>query len=71
MKALKPFLRVDDQYKPLKLEWIFGFCQINQRKTYREERYKYGLELVDRINEEANTYITPLASGSSEESLFA
>ena len=26
LKALKPFLRVNDQYKDLKLEWIFGFC---------------------------------------------
>ena len=71
LKALKPFLRIDDQYKPLKLEWIFGFSQINQRKTYREDKYKYGLELVDRINEEATTYMTPLASGSNEESLLS
>lgn len=25
LKALKPFLRVEDEYKYLKLEWIFGF----------------------------------------------
>ena len=71
LKALKPFLRVDDQFKEVKLEWIFGFCQINQRKTYREDKYKYGLELIDRINEEAHTYLTPIASGSSEESLLS
>jgi len=55
----------------LKLEWIFGFCQVITRKNYREEKYKYGLELVDRINEDAHTYITPIASGSSEESLLS
>lgn len=71
LKALKPFLRINDQYKQLKLEWIFGFCQVITRKNYREEKYKYGLELVDRINEDAHTYITPIASGSSEESLLS
>jgi len=71
LKALKPFLRVDDQFKEVKLEWIFGFCQINQRKTYREDKYKYGLELIERINEDAHTYLTPIASGSSEESLLS
>jgi hypothetical protein len=26
LKALKPFLRMNDQFKEVKLEWIFGFC---------------------------------------------
>jgi len=71
LKALKPFLRINDQFKDLKLEWIFGFCQIITRKNYKEEKYRYGLELVDRINEDAHTYITPLASSSTEESLLS
>jgi len=25
LKALKPFLRVDDDLKAMKLEWVFGF----------------------------------------------
>ena len=41
-----------------------------QRKNYREEKYKYGLEFVDRVNEEACTYVSPIAGGS-EESLFS
>jgi len=71
LKALKPFLRIDDEFKLMKLEWIFGFSQINQKKLYREDKYKYGLELVDRINEEAYTYMTPLSSGPNEDSLFS
>jgi hypothetical protein len=71
LKALKPFLRLDDEFKLLKLEWIFGFSQIGLRKNYNQEKYKYGLELVDRINEEANTYMTPLSSGANDDSLFS
>ena len=28
LKALKPFLRIDDEFKQMKLEWILGFTQI-------------------------------------------
>lgn len=55
----------------LKLEWIFGFPQINQRKAYNQDKYKYGLEMVDRINEEAYSYMTPLTTGPNEDSLFS
>ena len=68
LKALKPFLKLDDSLKTLKLEWVFGFAQLVNRKAYREETYKYGLELIDRINEEAYTYVSPV---STDESLFA
>lgn len=71
LKALKPFLRIDDEFKQQKLEWVFGFTQIQHKKTYREDKYKYGLEFVDRINEEAYTYMSPLIAGPNEESLFA
>lgn len=50
---------------------MFGFSQIYQRKTYREERYKYGLEFIDRIGDEAYTYVSPVGKGVQEESLFA
>jgi hypothetical protein len=56
LAALKPFLKNNDTLKTIKLEWIFGFNQIINRKGYREEKYKYGLEHVDRIGDEANTY---------------
>ena len=64
LKALKPFLKMDDSLKDKKLEWVFGFSQILQRKTYREERYKYGLEFIDRIGDEAYTYVTPVGKGA-------
>ena len=71
LSALKPFLKLEDSLKEQKLEWIFGFSQIVSRKGYREERYKYGLELVDRISEEAHTYICPIACGLADDSLLA
>ena len=71
LKALKPFLRSDDEFKQQKLEWVFGFTQIVHKKTYREDKYKYGLEFVDRINEDANSYMSPLIGGPNEESLFS
>ena len=69
--ALKPFLKMEDSLKAQKLEWGLGFSQIIARKGYREERYKYGLELVDKINDEANTYVSPLISGPIEDALLS
>ncbi len=71
LKALKPFLKMNDSLKEQKLEWVFGFSQIINRKMYREEKYKYGLELVDRINEEAYTYVSPITNAPAEDSLFS
>ena len=75
LTALKPFLRLDDSLKLQKLEWVFGVSQVIHRKTYREEKYKYGLEFVDRINEESATYISPIMSSmgstSGDDSLFS
>jgi hypothetical protein len=34
LKALKPFLRIDDDFKCQKLEWVFGFGQILNEKAY-------------------------------------
>ena len=52
LKALKPFLLLDDSLKKLKLEWVFGVPEIISRRLYGEDRSKYGLELIDRIDEE-------------------
>jgi hypothetical protein len=31
---LKPFLRMEDSLKSMRLEWIFGFSQLVSRKGY-------------------------------------
>ena len=72
LTALKPFLKLNDSLKPQRLEWVFGVSQIVQRKQYQQERYKYGLEFVDRLNDECYSYVGPLTSATStEEPLLA
>lgn len=69
---MKPFLRLNDSLKAQRLEWVFGVSQLVQRKQYQQERYKYGLEFVDRLNDECYTYVGPLTSATStEEPLLA
>lgn len=71
LKALKPFLRSDDSLKKQKLEWVFGIPEVVSRKGYGDARCKYGLELVDRINEEAIKFTSPILSGAADEALIA
>ena len=63
--ALKPFLKMNDSLKQQKLEWVLGLSEIVSRKGYREEKYKYGLELIDKINDEANVFVSPIVSGGA------
>jgi hypothetical protein len=71
LKALKPFLSSNDSLKRQKLEWIFGVPEVVSRKIYGDPRSKYGLELVDRINEESMTFKSPILYGSADEALIA
>lgn len=41
------------------------------RKVYAESRCKYGLELVDRINEESMKFSSPILFGAADEALIA
>lgn len=71
LTALKPFLRVDDSLKLMKLEWVFGFPQILNRKGYKEEKYKYGLEFVDKMGDECTIYASPLVTGPVDDALLS
>jgi len=64
-------VRLDDSLRQQRLEWIFGFSQVISRKNYKEERYKYGLELVDRMAEESHTYVCPIGCNLAEDSLLS
>jgi hypothetical protein len=70
LTALKPFLRMEDSLKDIKLEWVFGYSQIVSRKGYREERFKYGIEAISNINDETFTYYSPIALGPADETLL-
>ena len=72
MKALKPFLMSNDSLKTRKLEWIFGIPEVASRRIYGASKCKYGMELVERINEEATKFVSPILLGTaSEEALLA
>jgi len=71
LKALKPFLRFDDSLKQKKLEWVFGVPEVVSRKVYGDSKCKYGIELVDRINEESMKFSSPILFGAADEALIA
>ena len=70
MKLLKKFLSIDDEFKIARLEWSLGVPQIVNKKQFRKNTYQYGLELVDKINDEAHTFNTSLNTGTSEDALL-
>lgn len=70
MKALKPFLLINDSLKLLRLEWIFGVPDLIVRKVYGEQKERYGSELIDRVNEEHMNYTTPILPLSSSNALL-
>lgn len=71
LTALKPFVMIEDSLKAMKLEWVFGVSEILSRKGFREERFKYGLEMVDKIGDDACSYISPIASGPVDDALLS
>jgi hypothetical protein len=54
-----------------KLEWVFGIPEVVYRKVYGETKCKFGVELVDKINEESVNFLSPILYGSSDEALIA
>lgn len=56
LDSLSKFLKVDDSLKQLKLEWILGLPQIKNKKQWNTQNFQYGIELVDKINDEAYTF---------------
>jgi hypothetical protein len=53
------------------MEWVFGFAQIVTRKEYREINNKFGTEIINKINDESYTYVSPIINSHSEEALLA
>lgn len=71
LKTLKKFLLINDSLKIARLEWIFGISQLVSKAKFRSNnKYEYGLELVDRINDEVYTYVSSLLTTSTEEPLM-
>jgi hypothetical protein len=67
LKLLKRFLLLNDDFKLTRIEWTLGVPQLIHKKQFREKTYQYGLELVDKINDEAYNFETSLFKGSTSE----
>lgn len=70
LKIIKKFLLIDDTLKVKRLEWIFGIPQIVSKNPYRSTKHQYGLELVERINDESYKYVSTLSSSLADDSLL-
>jgi hypothetical protein len=54
----------------LKLEWVFGIPEIVSKGCYGSASQKYGLEVIDRINEESIVYRSPILYGAIDDALI-
>ena len=70
LEPLSNFLLLDDSFKKQKLEWILGVPQIKNRKSWNTEKYQFGVEMVERINDEAYTYMSNLVTNTSDEAFL-
>jgi hypothetical protein len=71
LKALRPFLCTNDALKQKKLEWIFGVPALIRGRCYGEQRPKYGLEYVDKINDDCIQFNSPVLGAAADEALVA
>jgi len=69
LKALKKYLIIDDDFKKHRLEWVFGVGQIVWKKNYGGG-FQYGVERIERINDEAYTYNSSLVSNAMDDAMF-
>ena len=44
--------------------------QIKNRKSWNTDKYQFGVDLVERINDEAYTYISNLVTNTSDEAFL-
>lgn len=70
-KMLKKFVKIEDDLKLHRMQWVFGIGQVVTKTQYRTNKNEYGLELVSNINEESVNYITPLNPSFSDDALLS
>lgn len=70
LKAVKKFLLIDDSLKQLRMEYLLGYPQIMTKNPYRQTKYQYGAELVDRINDDAYRFTSTLCQSMSDDCLL-
>lgn len=71
LNVLNPFLMTQDSLKAKRIEWIFGYPQVTGRKGYADDYYKFGVEMINTINDDVRTYPSPLSVKLNEEVLLS
>ena len=60
LRSLRSFLLIKDSLQHLRIEWILGIAQVLARRLKDQPCPRYGLELVDKIDDEAASYDSSL-----------
>jgi len=60
-----------DSLQLQRLEWVLGFAKPVSKKIYTTKEYKYGVELITRINEECNTFESCCIKGTTDKCFIA
>lgn len=71
LQALKPFLLLQDSLKAKRMEWLLGIPQVTGRKGYNEDKYRFGVEIINLVNDDVRTFPSPLNNKINEEVLLS
>lgn len=52
LNQIRSFIKIDDEFKMQRLEWIMGIPQVVSKSNYRTKQQQYGLEMIDLISDE-------------------
>lgn len=67
LHSLTPFLLTEDSLKSKRIEWLLGFPQVTGRKNYNDDRFRFGVEIINLVNEDYRTFPSPLQNKVNEE----
>ena len=68
--SMKPFLKLDDELKRLRREWVFGVPDHrSQKSTDVNAPPQYGIEMTKEVNEDHMIYESPIKFPESQTAL--
>jgi hypothetical protein len=70
MRSLKQFLRIDDEFKRHRLEWMLGVGEPRTNKTYGSRKHQMQAQIIDRASDEANEYKSALITSMADDSIL-
>lgn len=72
LEGIKPFLMINDKFTKTRLEWLLGNTTLSFNKIFApiNELLDVGYTTLDSIQEECNTYLSPLAHNNSDDTIL-